>query len=66
MSKESELEVRVATLEEKMDAVIGFVNDLIELIYEPGYVKKLDKCARYGEKDSKQGSDTLRQGRQGA
>ena len=53
MSKESELEMRVATLEEKMDAVIGFVNDLIELIYEPGYVKKLDKCARHGERNRK-------------
>ena len=53
MSKESELEMRVSALEEKMDTVIGFVNDLIELIYEPGYVKKLDKCARHGERNRK-------------
>ena len=43
-----ELEKRVKALEEKVDALLGVVNDFIELIYEPGYVRKLDKLAEYG------------------
>lgn len=47
-----ELEARVAALEEKMDVVIDLINDFVELVYEPSYVRKLDKLARYGEKET--------------
>lgn len=47
-----ELKARVAALEEKMDVVIDLINDFVELVYEPSYVRKLDKLARYGEKET--------------
>lgn len=47
-----DLEARVAALEEKMDVVIDLINDFVELVYEPSYVRKLDKLARYGEKET--------------
>lgn len=43
---------RIEALEEKMDVVIDLINDFIELIYEPQYVKKLDKLAKYGKKEA--------------
>lgn len=46
-----ELRQRIEALEEKTDVVIDLINDFIELIYEPHYVKKLDKLARYGKKE---------------
>ena len=52
MSGMKELETRVSALEEKMDAVIDLINDFIELMYEPQYVKKLDKLAGYGKKEA--------------
>lgn len=57
MTRMGEIEHRLDILEEKTDAVIALLNDFIELIYEPGYVKKLDKLARYGkrEKESREG-----------
>ena len=51
MSGLGELEARVSALEEKMDVVIDLVNDFVELIYEPSYVRKLDKLAGYGRKE---------------
>lgn len=48
------IEERITLLEEKTDAVIALLNDFIELVYEPSYVKKLDKIAEYGKKDEKQ------------
>ena len=47
-----ELKARVTALEEKMDVVIDLINDFVELVYEPSYVRKLDKLARYGEKET--------------
>lgn len=52
MSVIKELEDRVSALEEKMDVVIDLINDFIELVYEPQYVKKLDKLARNGKKEA--------------
>jgi len=52
MSGMKELEARVSDLEEKMDVVIDLINDFIEMVYEPQYVKKLDKLARYGKKEA--------------
>lgn len=43
---------RIEALEEKMDTVIDLINDFIELVYEPEYVKKLDKLAKYGKKEA--------------
>jgi len=53
MSTIDEIKARVDALEEKMSVVIDIINNFIELIYEPGYVKKLDKLAKYGEKEGK-------------
>jgi len=52
MSDYESLKARIGLLEEKMDTVIDVINDFIELIYEPQYVRKLDKLARYGEKEA--------------
>lgn len=57
-----QLEARVDELEEKVDAVLNVLNDLIELIYEPSYVKKLDKLAKYGKGKE---SDTVHKGGKG-
>ena len=54
-----QLQARVDELEEKVDAVLNVLNDLIELIYEPSYVKKLDKLAKYGKGKE---SDTVSEG----
>lgn len=59
-----QLEARVDELEEKVDAVLNVLNDLIELIYEPSYVKKLDKLADYGNGKGKE-SDTVHKGGKG-
>ena len=47
-----DLRKRIEALEEKMDVVIDLINDFIELIYEPQYVRKLDKLAKYGKKET--------------
>ena len=47
-----EIEQRVDALEDKMNVVIDLINDFIELVYEPEYVKKLDKLAKYGKKEA--------------
>lgn len=47
-----DLKARVSALEEKMDVVIDLINDFIELVYEPQYVRKLDKLASYGKKEA--------------
>ena len=57
-----QLQARVDELEEKVDAVLNVLNDLIELIYEPSYVKKLDKLAKYGKGKE---SDTVHKGGKG-
>ena len=57
-----QLQARVDELEEKVDAVLNVLNDLIELIYEPSYVKKLDKLADYGKRKE---SDTVHKGGKG-
>ena len=49
-------------LEEKADAMLGVLNSFIELIYEPSYVKKLDKLADYGKRKE---SDTVHKGGKG-
>lgn len=48
--KYQELYDRITVLEEKTDAVIEVINHLLEVIYEPSYIKKLDKLAKYGKK----------------
>ena len=40
---------RISVLEEKTDTVIEIINHLLEVIYEPDYIKKLDKLAKYGK-----------------
>lgn len=51
-----ELLARISVLEEKTDAVIEIINHLLEVIYEPSYIKKLDKLAKYGKRETiKQG-----------
>lgn len=57
-----QLQARVDELEEKVDAVLNVLNDLIELIYEPSFVKKLDKLADYGKGKE---SDTVHKGGKG-
>ena len=57
-----QLQARVDELEEKVDAVLNVLNDLIELIYEPSFVKKLDKLAKYGKGKE---SDTVHKGGKG-
>ena len=44
-----ELEVRVRNLEERLDAVITVVNKLMEDIFEPEYLEKIDRLVDYGE-----------------
>jgi len=56
------LEARVDELEEKADAMLGVLNSFIEIIYEPSYVKKLDKLADYGKGKE---SDTVHKGGKG-
>jgi hypothetical protein len=52
----NDLLVRISILEEKTDAVIEIINHLLEVIYEPSYIKKLDKLAKYGKRETiKQG-----------
>lgn len=47
---------RISVLEEKTDTVIEIINHLLEVIYEPDYIKKLDKLAKYGKRETiKQG-----------
>ena len=48
MSKE-ELESRVLTLESAVEACMAVVNKLLEDMYQPGRIKKLDKLANYGK-----------------
>ena len=45
----AELESRVSMLESGMDAAIGVINRLVEDIYDPEVVKKLDKLAMHGQ-----------------
>lgn len=52
MSELDRIRARIDALEEKMDVVIDLINDFIELVYEPEYVKKLDKLAKYGKKEA--------------
>ena len=52
MSELDRIRARIDALEEKMDVVIDLINDFIELIYEPQYVRKLDKLAKYGKKET--------------
>jgi hypothetical protein len=52
----NDLLARISVLEEKTDAVIEIINHLLEVIYEPSYIKKLDKLAKYGNRETiKQG-----------
>lgn len=45
------LRKRIELMEEKVDALLEVVNHLLEVVYEPEFVKKLDKLANYGETD---------------
>ena len=52
----NDLLARISVLEEKTDTVIEIINHLLEVIYEPSYIKKLDKLAKYGKRETiKQG-----------
>lgn len=54
--KYNDLLERISVLEEKTDTVIEVINHLLEVIYEPSYIKKLDKLAKYGKRETiKQG-----------
>ena len=44
-----ELESRVLLLEEKVDAVLGVLDCLLEKVYGPEFMSKVDKLASYGE-----------------
>lgn len=50
--KYQELYERVTVLEEKVDAVIEVINHLMEVIYEPSYIKKIDKLVSYGKREA--------------
>lgn len=52
MNEYDVITARINTIEERLNAVIDLLNDLIELIYEPEYVRKLDRLAEYGEKEA--------------
>ena len=53
MSKIEEIEERLDALEKSMDAVIDVLNRLIEDVFEPEFVQKIDKLAKYEqEKES--------------
>ena len=54
MNRLNDLERRVGELECALNAAIGVLNGLIEAIYEPEFVKKLDKLSEYGEKVNKE------------
>lgn len=60
MSEIEEIKKRISRLEEMMDAAIGVLNKLIDDIYEPCYVKKLDRMADrlIKEKENEQESET--------
>ena len=45
-----ELEKRLDRLEKAFDALVDTVNKLMEDIYEPDFIAKLDKLAEYGQK----------------
>ena len=49
MTRIQEIEQRVDALEDKMNVVIDLINDFIELVYEPSFVKKIDKLAKKKE-----------------
>ena len=49
MGKIDEIRMRMDRIEERLDAVICVVNKLIEDIYEPEFVQKIDRLAAYVE-----------------
>lgn len=51
MGELESLRQRIDTLEEKVDALLEVVNHLVEVIYEPEFVKKIDKLVKNGKTD---------------
>lgn len=49
MERIEQLENRVAQLEDLVGALTTVVNKLLEDIYEPEFMEKIDKLARYGK-----------------
>ena len=49
MDKVTSLEKRVEVLEEIVGSLTVVVNKLMEDIYEPEFMEKIDKLARYGK-----------------
>lgn len=49
MDKITSLEKRVGVLEEIVGSLTVVVNKLMEDIYEPEFMEKIDKLARYGK-----------------
>lgn len=45
------LRKRIELMEEKVDALLEVVNHLLEVVYEPEFVKKLDKLVKNGKTD---------------
>ena len=52
MGKVEELENRVAQLEDIVGALTVVVNTLMEDVYEPEFIEKVDKLARYGKEST--------------
>lgn len=49
------LKKRVKLLEEEVDNLQVVVNHLLEVVYEPEFIKKIDKLANYGKTDKRKG-----------
>ena len=51
MGELESLRQRIDTLEEKVDALLGVVNHLIETVYMPEFIEKIDKLVKNGKTD---------------
>lgn len=48
-----EMESRVLLLEEKVGTVLGVLDSLLERVYGPEFMSKVDKLVSYGEETDK-------------
>ena len=54
MTKIESLEKRVSELEEIVGAAVVVVNELVEKLYEPQFLNKIDKIAKLKENGKKE------------
>ena len=52
MEKIEQLENRVSQLEDIVGALTVVVNTLLDDVYEPEFIEKVDKLARYGKEST--------------